>query len=468
MLGALIGDLAAWTYEHDNATFWERLIPENGKGADLSVYGHAVLRAATCNLLDCPSIDVSPIGSLEVDPQKYYGQWLMWQLIGAWSEGKPAEMPGRAPYDNLIEDTAILVLPILKSLLAGASKGEAYHKASEFKRLSRNHKWCEPGEHFGYFTYVFRAWDAFYHGYDFVSTVQRAARWPEGRHLTCVLAAMFADAMYGCQLGLKKTKHQGEDSIFPLDVSGENLGYSDILTEKMRRASMTRRAFYSKNCAPTNVRNHYWAECYNPVRCHFSAEEVRKILLAGPTSWDNRYGLYLDDGWIYCYRSCFLLARFKLREFSANEYYIEIMQTSGEKDIPMSLWAVFYALTETCLVRIDKQAYNFIEGLGHGIFFHGEVEPRGLSKEELSYRNMEVGYYCGRYPDDKQRAIWERDAKTICLKDERLVKYMKSDKIPLAVKGMLAFTVQDYLYHVAYADPVYDFAEIVGEHFGVK
>lgn len=27
MIGALIGDIAAWTYEHEQDTFWKQLIP---------------------------------------------------------------------------------------------------------------------------------------------------------------------------------------------------------------------------------------------------------------------------------------------------------------------------------------------------------------------------------------------------------------------------------------------------------
>ena len=47
MIGALIGDIAAWTYEHDKDTFWKQLIPDRGRGAETSVYGHALMRAAS-------------------------------------------------------------------------------------------------------------------------------------------------------------------------------------------------------------------------------------------------------------------------------------------------------------------------------------------------------------------------------------------------------------------------------------
>lgn len=38
MIGAIIGDLAAWTYENDKDTFWKQLISEDCEKIELSVY----------------------------------------------------------------------------------------------------------------------------------------------------------------------------------------------------------------------------------------------------------------------------------------------------------------------------------------------------------------------------------------------------------------------------------------------
>ena len=46
MLGAIIGDLAAWTYEHDRKAFWHQLVSEEAK---VSEFGMSVL--ATVDLL---------------------------------------------------------------------------------------------------------------------------------------------------------------------------------------------------------------------------------------------------------------------------------------------------------------------------------------------------------------------------------------------------------------------------------
>ena len=40
MLGAIIGDLAAWTYEHDRTKFWSHLVSEEAK---VSEFGLSVL-----------------------------------------------------------------------------------------------------------------------------------------------------------------------------------------------------------------------------------------------------------------------------------------------------------------------------------------------------------------------------------------------------------------------------------------
>ena len=45
MLGAIIGDLAAWTWEHDKDAFNKSLISEDAK---LSEYGATVLFSASC------------------------------------------------------------------------------------------------------------------------------------------------------------------------------------------------------------------------------------------------------------------------------------------------------------------------------------------------------------------------------------------------------------------------------------
>ena len=78
MIGALIGDLAAWTYEHDKSMFFSQLVADNGGDAKLSIYGKALLNAASHNLLVCPWIQAEPaLGPIKDNRDEIVGQWLL-------------------------------------------------------------------------------------------------------------------------------------------------------------------------------------------------------------------------------------------------------------------------------------------------------------------------------------------------------------------------------------------------------
>ena len=58
MIGAIIGDLAAWTYENDKDTFWKQLISYNFDKMELSLYAHTYFQAASINVLSVPDQDI--------------------------------------------------------------------------------------------------------------------------------------------------------------------------------------------------------------------------------------------------------------------------------------------------------------------------------------------------------------------------------------------------------------------------
>lgn len=49
--------------QNDSECFWKQLIPNEGHGARSSVYGHALIKAANHNVMNCSWIDTSPIGT---------------------------------------------------------------------------------------------------------------------------------------------------------------------------------------------------------------------------------------------------------------------------------------------------------------------------------------------------------------------------------------------------------------------
>lgn len=478
MIGALIGDLAAWTYEHDKDTFFKQLIPNEGIDCEPSIYGHTILKAACRNVLACPWISTEPILIGRIVDLRYYAQWLMWQIVYAWHE-EDEQINGLPTFNGVDRGEKIcgsFVINLIRSLRKGATKSEAYHSIYSFEQYSKNHYWKAntPENKIDMMAYIFRAWNAFYLGFDYTSTIHNAMKWSGNRHLTAILAGAFAEAMYGCEYTMIKSKYSpsgNEYNSFNLYSYSEKLGYPEGLINKIFAFTNKRRAFFAKNNALTNVERHHWKDCKLRLYKDFSEDEKIKILKAGYTGWENRFGLYLDDGWIYCYRSHCLLLRFKLiKSETSDTYRIENVQLSGEKEYNLCIGGLECALVQTCDITLDKEFQNFIRGIEYSLFYHGETKaPESLSEEEKGYWWMEQQYYYHRYPEDKQRKMWERDAMTICLEDEGLVKYMKSDKIPLAVKGMLAFTVQDFLYHAPMggAKEVYEFAIYIGNHYKV-
>lgn len=59
MLGTIIGDLVAWTWEHDRACFYKQLVRED---AVLSCYGTTLYNAAHTFFLPEKKVDVAPMG----------------------------------------------------------------------------------------------------------------------------------------------------------------------------------------------------------------------------------------------------------------------------------------------------------------------------------------------------------------------------------------------------------------------
>lgn len=365
MIGTIIGDLAAWTYENDQKTFWSRLIPEHGLGASPSAYGLALMKAASHNVLVCPWIDTTPVGS-PMDGSNFYGQWLMWQVVGAWmDEDTLKDLPD---FDHIEKEewyAKSFVTNLVKQLRNGATKGEAYHSVWSFEKMSKYWDWRTPGKNLGLLTYVFRAWNVFYLGYDYTSTIRNAVKWPDDRHLTCALAGTFADAMYGCGHFMNKKKYAktGAHSFgdFGTLKTGEDYDFHHALTHEMAEMSKYRRVFFAKNNALTNVELHHWKDCKVPVLLQYSSDERNRILMAGDTDWKNRYGIYLDDGWLYCYISGWLYLRFKLeKNESSGKYCLTKIQSSGEKPVFICLEGLVCALTQTCRVMVDDEFMDYI------------------------------------------------------------------------------------------------------------
>jgi hypothetical protein len=131
-------------------------------------------------------------------------------------------------------------------------------------------------------------------------------------HLAGMLVGCIAEAMYSCEQMLIKQKFSNEFHTyisFPEPI--QNLFGDDI--QKIRAYKESVRVFFPKNRALTNVERHIWTSVENPYKdWHVNPTLHHRMLKAFDTGWENRFGIYLDDGWFYIYRSYCLLYRFKL------------------------------------------------------------------------------------------------------------------------------------------------------------
>ena len=172
--------------------------------------------------------------------------------------------------------------------------------------------------------YLVRAWMSFYDAFDYGSAIHNAINQPGNTFLNCMLAGALADAMYGCNYYYVKDKYEG----------GGYIEHLPFLDECIYEINTRNRTFFPKNNALTNVERHKW---YNKP-CSISEKIItkelrRRILKAFHTGWDDRYGFYLDDGWIYVYRSHRLLSRFVLTEQLDGTYRITNYQQSEESEM---------------------------------------------------------------------------------------------------------------------------------------
>ena len=209
---------------------------------------------------------------------------------------------------------------LIFALRHGASKKDALmvENVSSFKGFVEDISWKEQSSILGI---LIRAWGAFYSSYDFGSALHRAMELPGDRHLNGILVGALADAMYGSDRYMVKAKY------------GKGCWLNDLVNVPSRFQALYRvgRTFYAKNCAMTNVERHVWKDVANPYGDKIISRELRRrILKAFQPTFDDRYGFYLDDGYIYVYRSCRVLNRFKLSSMSDGTFRIVELQASEE------------------------------------------------------------------------------------------------------------------------------------------
>ena len=354
MLGAIIGDLAAWTWDRDTALFYRKLIaPE----AHISEVGLAVLGLAE-PVLRWPSDfeweslynhigGVCRKGNI-ADVSPYFRDWLqagyhtlipervkrvmllVVPLIGGWSKAfnwnavdkERIVAFSRNFHGNKEEHYLSQLAEVIYRLRQGATK----HEAMEGVLYIKDGSLLDPETPLGY---AYHAWECFLHSWDFTSALHNAMRCSYGdKHLLAALTGAIAEAMYSCEYGFIKRKYSLNNDIrFEVSIPKElRRSYRDEFALISSHKDHDR-VFFPKNRALTNVEHWLWFDLPNifadrPLR----AEEYQRIRLSHDTDWEARYGIYLDDGWYYVYRSEILLNRFLIEHPTENTYRISRVQ----------------------------------------------------------------------------------------------------------------------------------------------
>lgn len=319
MNGAILGDLAAWTWEQDKDLFFRKLV--SSEASPSKMMKEMLLMADTLALVRGSDIKVHESLGMRISPEATMLRAIAigW-LYDTEAETASAYQEYGFTYDKEDWYAGAFMWKLIFALRHGASKKDALmvENVSSFKGFVEDISWNEQSSILGV---LIRAWGAFYSSYDFGSALHRAMELPGDRHLNGILVGALADAMYGSDRYMVKAKY------------GKGCSLTGLVNVPSRFQALYRagRTFFAKNCAMTNVERHVWKDVANPYGDKIISRELRRrILKAFQPTFDDRYGFYLDDGYIYVYRSCRVLNRFKLSSMSDGTFRIVELQASEE------------------------------------------------------------------------------------------------------------------------------------------
>lgn len=353
MLGAVIGDLAAWTYEHDRIRFWSHLVSEGAKVSEfgLSVLTTAALIATDPNMsrdkvadftrrsfqnINKDAVDLSSqaFGWTTLQECNYqsmmFGIEILRMATCSFFNVPQNEMYFGPAWDKEEGYTRMFLSQMVTLLRQGETKDEMYKELGlVFNGCRKEWNWQEEN---GILSYLLRAWDAFYRAFDFTSAIHNAMKMNGDRHLMGAFTGAIASAMYGCRYNLVKKKYQKKESDSPYVYMTWPKALMRDYHEAMRfieNKAVKEREFFPKNNAMTDVELHSWQDVENPFVEEVIDEKKKRILLyAFEPDWDNRYGFYWENGWFYIYRSGLLLLRFQLKLMPDKTYRIFHLQKS--------------------------------------------------------------------------------------------------------------------------------------------
>lgn len=326
MIGALIGDLAAWTWEHDHSKFYPQLFSDVAQKSD---YSDVMLQTAKL-LLQYPNISRDEFMRIHrcyfgLDNAKANAEYdLLRSIIIGWMYDGDEISNAIHKYCICDDKEELYASHFMANLIYRLRTGYTKKEAAQvefcgtFRSFTKEEHW-KTGD--GVLSYLVRAWMSFYDAFDYGSTIHNAVKKQGNLSLNCILAGALADAMYGCENYFVKKKFEG----------GRYIEHLDFVDNSIYHLHHSKQTFFPKNNARTNVERHYWYDAPCPFSDKVITAELKcRITKAFYTGWEDRFGFYLDDGWYYVYRSFILLSRFKLKEVTDGTYRITNYQKSDE------------------------------------------------------------------------------------------------------------------------------------------
>lgn len=241
--GALVGDLAAWTYEHDQECFKERLVSPEAKLSAIGLcikkelpffcdggnyYKHRFYTKLSYAFNNPNPGTYEDHLNLEPWSYDYNGPHIgipfkmkqamitaAFILSGNETEERQKHLDWVSFFHGgKQEHYAQALMPIIRRLKEGQSKDEIekdYPVTLDYYKSGSGHHWHD------YLEYITFAWRCFYYSHSFNEAIINAAKCSRDRHLTMALAGAFAEAYYG------------HDSIAPefIAICNRLLGHSE-------------------------------------------------------------------------------------------------------------------------------------------------------------------------------------------------------------------------------------------------
>lgn len=351
MLGAIIGDMAAYAWEEGKPVFYDHLI-------HLDYHDHWVEDTilAAIDAFNQPDL---PIGRHQTTGySQYWMTNLIYSIVFGWQATTLEECRQNvyrlvASKENWYANHYIS--QIIFSLRHGDTKRRA-KKVGPFEQMAESH-WKEGK---GPLSYLIRAWSAFEQSYDFSSSIHNAVKLPGNVHYNCILVGAIASAMYGCKFYIKKKKYcWGDEKItHPLHVA------VSARMEDLIREQWLNRVFFPKNHALTDVERHTWSAIKTPFAGICFSPEMRRRMLKGYSSSIAPFaGVYWDDGWFYVYRHWSVLARFRLTRQQSGSYLISQLQAAdNQQDAADGL--------ADCIGLLQRAWYKFTDEPAQQTYLH--------------------------------------------------------------------------------------------------